>query len=116
MKISLNWLKEYIEIKETPEEIAHILTMTGLEVEGIETVETVKGGLKGVVIGEVMECKKHPNADKLSITKVDIGELELSPIVCGAPNVTKGQKVLVAKVGATLYTEGSDGFKIKKAK
>ena len=116
MKISLNWLKEYIEIKETPEEIAHILTMTGLEVEGVETVETIKGGLKGVVIGEVMECKKHPNADKLSITKVDIGELELSPIVCGAPNVTKGQKVLVAKVGATLYTDGSDGFKIKKAK
>ena len=116
MKISLNWLKEYIKIKETPEEIAHILTMTGLEVEGIETVETVRGGLKGVVIGEVLSCAKHPNADKLSITKVDIGADEPSPIVCGAPNVAEGQKVLVAKIGTTLYPKGSDGFKIKKAK
>lgn len=116
MKISLNWLKEYIEITETPEEIAHVLTMTGLEVEGIETVETIKGGLKGVVIGEVVECAKHPNADNLSITKVDVGALDSIPIVCGAPNVTKGQKVLVAKVGTTLYPAGSDGFKIKKAK
>ena len=73
MKISLNWLKDYIEIKETPEELAHILTMTGLEVEGIETVETIRGGLRGVVIGEVLECERHPNADKLSITKVDAG-------------------------------------------
>ncbi len=116
MKISLNWLKEYIEISETPEEIAHILTMTGLEVEGVESIETIKGGLRGVVIGEVLECAKHPNADKLSVTSVDIGELEPSPIVCGAPNVEEGQKVLVAKVGTTLYPEGSDGFKIKKAK
>lgn len=116
MKISLNWLKEYIEITETPDEIAHILTMTGLEVEGIETVETIKGGLKGVVIGEVLECSKHPNADKLSITSVDIGEEEPSPIVCGAPNVAKGQKVVVAKVGTTLFPKGSDGFKIKKTK
>jgi phenylalanyl-tRNA synthetase beta chain len=117
MKISLNWLKDYIEIKESPEEIAHMLTMTGLEVEGIETVESVKGGLKGVVIGEVIECAKHPNADKLSITKVDIGEEELAPIVCGAPNVLKGQKVAVATVGSTLYPHGSnEGFKIKKAK
>jgi phenylalanyl-tRNA synthetase beta chain len=117
MKISLNWLKDYIEIKESPEEIAHMLTMTGLEVEGIETVESVKGGLKGVVIGEVIECAKHPNADKLSITKVDIGEEELAPIVCGAPNVLKGQKVAVATVGSTLYPHRSnEGFKIKKAK
>ncbi len=116
MKISLNWLKEYIEISESPEEIAHILTMTGLEVEGIETVETIKGGLNGVVIGEVMECAKHPNADKLSITSVDIGEEELLPIVCGAPNVRAGQKVLIAKVGTTLYPLGGEGFKIKKTK
>lgn len=116
MKISLNWLKEYIEITETPDEIAHILTMTGLEVEGLETVETIKGGLKGVVIGEVLECSKHPNADKLSVTSVDIGEEEPSPIVCGAPNVAKGQKVVVAKVGTMLFPTGSDGFKIKKAK
>jgi phenylalanyl-tRNA synthetase beta chain len=116
MKISLNWLKEYIELKESPEEIAHILTMTGLEVEGIEKVETIRGGLQGVVIGEVVECTAHPNADKLSITKVDVGENELLPIVCGAPNVARGQKVVVAKVGTTLYPQGSDGFKIKKAK
>ena len=116
MKISLNWLKKYIEIKETPEEIAHILTMTGLEVEGLETVESDRGGLQGVVIGEVLECAKHPNADKLSITKVDIGADEPIPIVCGAPNVAAGQKVVVAKVGTTLYPNGSDGFKIKKAK
>ena len=116
MKISLNWLKEYIEIPESPEEIAHVLTMTGLEVEGLEVVETVKGGLKGVVVGEVLECSKHPNADKLSVTKVDIGDDGLVPIVCGAPNVAKGQKVAVAKVGTTLYPAGSEGFKIKKAK
>ncbi len=116
MKISLNWLKEYIEISESAKEIAHILTMTGLEVEGIESVETIKGGLNGVVIGEVMECAKHPNADKLSLTKVDIGEVEFLPIVCGAPNVSTGQKVLIAKVGTTLYPLGGDGFKIKKAK
>lgn len=116
MKISLNWLKEYIKIKETPEEIAHILTMTGLEVEGIETVETIKGGLDGVVIGEVLSCAKHPNADKLSITRVDIGGDESIPIVCGAPNVAVGQKVVVAKVGTMLYPKDGDGFKIKKAK
>ncbi len=81
MKISLSWLKEYIEIQESPEEIAHILTMTGLEVEGIETIEIIKGGLKGVVIGEVLACSKHPNADKLSVTMVDLGDAEPVPIV-----------------------------------
>ncbi len=116
MKISLNWLKQYIDIQETPEEIAHILTMTGLEVESLERVETVKGGLKDVVIGEVLECSKHPDADKLSITKVDVGYGAPLPIVCGAPNVGVGQKVVVAKVGATLYPAGSEGFNIKKAK
>jgi len=116
MKISLNWLKDYIDINETPEELAHLLTMTGLEVEGVETVETIRGGLKGVVIGEVLECSKHPNADKLRVTKVDIGIERSLPIVCGAPNVAQGQKVVVATVGTTLYPDGSDGFKIKKAK
>ncbi|MEN7548637.1 phenylalanine--tRNA ligase subunit beta [Rapidithrix thailandica] len=116
MKISLDWLKEYIDIDETAEEIGHMLTMSGLEVEGIEQFETIRGGLSGVVIGEVMECERHPNADKLSVTKVDIGGEELSPIVCGAPNVAKGQKVLVATVGATLYPNGGEAFKIKKAK
>jgi phenylalanyl-tRNA synthetase beta chain len=90
--------------------------MTGLEVESLERVETVKGGLKDVVIGEVLECSKHPDADKLSVTKVDVGEGTPLPIVCGAPNVAVGQKVVVAKVGATLYPAGSEGFKIKKAK
>ncbi len=116
MNISLNWLKSYIELKETPEEIAHMLTMTGLEVEGMQTVESIRGGLREVVIGEVLSCEKHPNADKLSITQVGIGEETPLPIVCGAPNVAKGQKVIVAKVGAMLYPTGSEGFKIKKAK
>lgn len=116
MKISLNWLKEYIQITETPEEIAHMLTMSGLEVEGIEEIEQVKGGLRGVVIGEVMECSKHPNADKLSIAKVDIGKEQAVPIVCGAPNVAKGQKVVVATTGTTLYMPDDKEFVIKKAK
>lgn len=116
MKISLNWLKDFIEIKETPQEISDLLTQSGLEVEGLEEIEAVKGGLKGLVIGQVMSCEKHPNADKLSITTVDIGQEELSPIVCGASNIAKGQKVVVATVGATLYPSNGESFKIKKAK
>ena len=117
MKISLNWLKQYINIKETPDQLAHMLTMTGLEVEGYEVLETIKGGLKGLVIGEVLECSKHPNADKLNITKVDIGSGGIVPIVCGAPNVATGQKVVVATVGTTLFPMGSsEGFMIKQAK
>ncbi len=116
MKISLNWLKQFIDLKESPQEISKILTDTGLEVEGLEEVESVPGGLKGLVIGEVIECAPHPNADKLKLTKVDIGENELSPIVCGAPNVAAGQKVVVATVGATLYPASGDSFTIKKAK
>jgi len=116
MKISLSWLKEYIDIEESTDEIAHLLTMTGLEVEGIEEVESVRGGLKGVVIGEVIACEKHPNADKLSLAKVDIGKDDPLPIVCGAPNVEKGQKVAVATVGTTLYTYDNREFKIKKSK
>ncbi|NVK82726.1 MAG: phenylalanine--tRNA ligase subunit beta, partial [Cytophagia bacterium] len=116
MKISLNWLKQYIDISETPEEISKILTDTGLEVEGLEEIESVKGGLKGLVIGEVLTCTQHPNADKLNLTTVDIGGDEPSPIVCGAPNVAAGQKVVVATVGATLYPSGGESFTIKKAK
>lgn len=116
MKLSLNWLRDYIDLPESIDEVAHRLTMSGLEVEGIEHVENIKGGLKGVVIGEVLSCEKHPNADNLSVTKVDIGLEEHKPIVCGAPNVAAGQKVVVATVGTTLYPEGNDGFKIKKAK
>lgn len=116
MKISLNWLKQYIELPESPKEIGDQLTHSGLEVEGLEEVESVKGGLKGLVIGEVLTCEKHPNADKLSVTTVDIGATEPSPIVCGAPNVAVGQKVIVATVNATLYPTSGDSFKIKKAK
>ncbi len=116
MKISVSWLKDYISFDQSTEEIGDMLTMSGLEVEGIETYEQVPGGLKGLVIGEVLTVSKHPNADRLSVTTVDIGEAEPSPIVCGAPNVAAGQKVVVATVGTMLYPEGGDAFEIKKAK
>jgi len=116
MKISLNWLKEFIDLDEDVEQIAEVLTDTGLEVEGLESFEEIKGGLSGVVIGEVLQCAKHPNADILSITMVDIGTEKLSPIVCGAPNVAVGQKVAVATIGTTLHPISGDVFKIKKAK
>lgn len=116
MKISLNWLKEFIALEEDVEKISEVLTDTGLEVEGLEPFEEIEGGMEGLVIGEVLTCARHANADKLSVTTVDIGADEPSPIVCGAPNVAKGQKVVVATVGATLYPEGGEPFKIKKAK
>lgn len=116
MKISYNWLKEYVEITETPEELGKILTGTGLEVELVEPTESVVGGLKGLVIGEVLTCAKHPNADKLSITTVDIGTGTPLHIVCGAPNVTAGQKVIVAPPGVTIYPTAGEPFTIKKAK
>ncbi len=115
MNISYNWLKQYIDIDMPVEEVSKILTSIGLEVEGIETYETIKGGLEGFVVGEVKTCAKHPNADKLSITTVDIGGTDLLPIVCGAPNVAAGQKVIVATVGTTIY-KGEENFKIQKAK
>lgn len=116
MKISLNWLKEYITITESPEKTCERLTDTGLEVEGLEKIESIPGGLEGLVIGEVLTCKAHPNADKLSLTTVDTGSGEPVQIVCGAPNVAAGQKVIVAPVGATLYPSGGEPFRIKKAK
>ena len=116
MKISLDWLRTYIDLDQTPEEIAAVLTATGLEVEGLETFESIKGNLEGIVIGEVIACDKHPNADKLKVTSVNIGIDEPAPIVCGAPNVAVGQKVVVAKVNTTLYPESGEPFKIKKAK
>ena len=115
MKISYNWLKEFADLDLAPEEAARILTNTGLEVESIEQFESLKGGLKGVVIGEVKTCAKHPDADKLSVTTVDIGNGVILPIVCGAPNVAAGQKVVVATVGTTIYM-GDKSFEIKKAK
>tara|TARA_Y100000385_G_scaffold291633_1_gene370940 strand:- start:6385 stop:8820 length:2436 start_codon:yes stop_codon:yes gene_type:complete len=116
MKVSLNWLKDYIEIDKDPIQLGEILTAIGLEVEGMEEVETVPGGLKGLVVGEVMECGKHPNADRLSLTQVDIGDGAVKSIVCGAPNVAKGQKVIIATVGAMLYPTVGEPFKIKKGK
>ncbi len=117
MKISYNWLKAYIGFSIEPVELARILTNTGLEVEGMEDFETVKGGLEGVVIGKVLTCEKHPDADKLTVTTVDIGAGEPLQIVCGAPNVAVKQTVPVATVGTTLYPAGSDkGFAIRSAK
>ncbi len=116
MKISYNWLKQYIQIEETPIELGKILTSTGLEVESIEPFESIPGGLKGLVVGEVLTCIKHPNADKLSITSVDIGESKPSQIVCGAPNVAVGQKVIVAKPGTEIHPLNGEPFTIKKAK
>ncbi len=116
MKISYNWLKQFIKIDWTPEKTAELLTDLGLEVEGIEAYQSVKGGLEGVVIGKVLTCVKHPNADKLNITTVDIGEDMPLQIVCGAPNVAVGQKVPVATIGTSLYTPEGDPWTIKKGK
>ncbi len=116
MKVSIDWLREFIDVPATAEEIADKLTLSGLEVEGIEIFDRIPGGLKGLVIGEVLSVEKHPNADRLRLTQVNIGESEPLPIVCGAPNVAQGQKVVVATVGATLYPKGGDAFTIKKSK
>ncbi len=116
MKVSYNWLNQYIKTDLSPEKMSEILTDTGLEVEGLEKVETIKGGLEGVVIGEVLTKDKHPDADKLSVTTVNIGKNEPLQIVCGAPNVDAGQKVVVVTVGATLYPSPNESFKIKKSK
>tara|TARA_A100001011_G_scaffold24137_1_gene23988 strand:- start:4449 stop:6857 length:2409 start_codon:yes stop_codon:yes gene_type:complete len=116
VKISINWLKEYLETKSNPEEISDILTNLGLEVEKILPFESVKGGLTGVVAGKVLKCEKHPNADRLKVTSIDLGNNETSEIVCGAPNIMEGQIVPIAKVGSKIYTNGGDEIKIKKSK
>lgn len=115
MNISYSWLKQYIDTALGPDAVANILTNIGLEVEAVEYVEKIKGGLEGFVIGEVRTCEKHPDADKLTVTTVDIGQHALLNIVCGAPNVSPGQRVVVATVGATVY-RGNESFLIKKAK
>ncbi|MBP7509761.1 MAG: phenylalanine--tRNA ligase subunit beta, partial [Prolixibacteraceae bacterium] len=115
MNIAYSWLKEYIDIDIQPIELGQILTSLGLEVGSIEEVETIKGGLKGLVVGEVLTCEKHPDSDHLSKTTVNVGTGEILPIVCGAPNVAAGQKVIVAVVGTTLY-DGDKEFTIKKSK
>lgn len=117
MKISLNWLKSYIDTSLKAEEIANILTHIGLEVEGMEQIESIRGGLEGLVIGKVLTCEQHPNADKLHVTTVDLGQDEPLQIVCGAPNVAAGKKVVVATINTMLYPTGeAEGFKIKKSK
>lgn len=116
MKISYNWLKQFINVKLPAEEVETLLTDLGLEVEGITKFESVKGGLEGIVVGEVISCEQHPNADRLKLTKVNIGSDELLSIVCGAPNVAKGQKVPVATVGTKLYDDKGEEWVIKKGK
>jgi phenylalanyl-tRNA synthetase beta chain len=116
MTISYNWLSEYLPESIAPEKLSKILTSIGLEVESVEKYQAVKGGLEGLVIGEVVECGKHPDADKLSITKVNIGQPDLLQIVCGAPNVAQGQKVVVATIGSTIYPSTGDPLIMKKAK
>ena len=116
MKISYNWLKNYVNFDWMPEELADRLTMAGLEVEGIEKVESIPGGLSGIVVGEVKDVSQHPNADKLRLCKIDVGQENLLSIVCGAPNIALGQKVPVATIGTTMYPKDHDPFKIKKSK
>ncbi|MBE7630383.1 phenylalanine--tRNA ligase subunit beta [Tenacibaculum piscium] len=116
MKISYNWLKQFLQTDWEAEKTGELLTDLGLEVEGIETVESIKGSLKGIVVGEVKTCIKHPNADTLKITTVDLGDGQPVQIVCGAPNVDVGQKVPVATIGTTLYDDKGTPFKIKKGK
>jgi len=115
MNISYNWLKEYVDFDLAPQEVADALTSIGLEVDALDEVQTIKGGLEGLVIGEVLTCTEHPNSDHLHITTVNLGDGEPQQIVCGAPNVAAGQKVVVATLGAKLY-DGDDCFTIKKSK
>ncbi|MDO4956686.1 MAG: phenylalanine--tRNA ligase subunit beta [Bacteroidales bacterium] len=115
MNISYKWLKEYVDFDMTPEEVAAALTSEGLEVDGVEEVQSIKGGLEGIVIGEVLTCEPHPNSDHMHVTTVNLGAGEPTQIVCGAPNVAAGQKVVVATLGTKLY-DGDECFTIKKSK
>ena len=116
MKISYNWLKQFIKIDWSAEKTSKLLTDLGLEVEGLDIFQSVKGGLKGIIVGHVLTCEQHPNADRLKITTVDIGDKQPLNIVCGAPNVAEGQKVAVATIGTTLYTSEGEAWTIKKGK
>lgn len=116
MKISYNWIKQFIKTEWNAEQTAELLTDLGLEVEGVSVYESVKGGLKGVVVGHVLECEQHPNADRLKVTKVAIGQDQVVQIVCGAPNVAVGQKVPVATIGTMLYDAQGNPWEIKKGK
>ncbi len=116
MKISYNWLKQFIQVDWPAEKTGELLTDLGLEIEGIDSFESVKGGLEGIVVGEVLTCEQHPNADRLKVTTVNVGQEAPLHIVCGAPNVAAGQKVPVATIGTTLYTAEGEAWKIKKGK
>jgi phenylalanyl-tRNA synthetase beta chain len=116
MNISLNWLQDFIKQPIALDELSHKLTMAGLEIENTYPYTSVEGGLEGLIIGQIVDCQKHPNADKLSLCKVNIGSEELLSIVCGAPNVAKDQKVIVAPVGSTIYPKKGEPFEIKSAK
>lgn len=116
MKISYRWLQQYLPIEESPDELAEILTSLGLEVSGVETVYSVPGGLEGVIVAQVLTCEPHPNANRLSLTTVDIGSEKPLPIVCGAPNVAAGQKVLVALPGTTIHPTEGEPFEISARK
>lgn len=116
MRISWNWLRQYINTDLTPQQAAEVLTSTGLETESVVPYEPVKGMLAGVVVGQVLECAKHPDADRLSVCLVDIGNGEPQRIVCGAPNVAHGQKVFVATIGTTINLADGTSFVIKKSK
>ena len=115
MNVSYKWLKEYVDFDLTPQETADALTSCGLEVDALEEVQSVKGGLKGLYVGKVLTCEEHPNSDHLHVTTVDLGKGEPQQIVCGAPNVAAGQKVIVADLGCVLY-DGDQSFTIKKSK
>ena len=115
MNISYKWLKEYVDFDLTPQEVCDALTSGGLEVDALEEVQTIKGGLKGLYVGKVLTCEMHPNSDHLHVTTVDLGRETPSQIVCGAPNVAAGQKVIVADIGCVLY-DGDNEFTIKKSK
>ena len=115
MKVAYSWLKEYAELDLSVDECSQLLTDCGLEIDAVEEVESIRGGLKGLVVGEVLTCEPHPDSDHLHLTKVNIGEGEPLPIVCGAANVAAGQKVIVATIGTVLY-DGDKSFTIKKSK
>ena len=115
MKISYNWIKRFLKVDLPHYQISEMLTDLGLEVEGVSPFESVRGGLKGVIVGKVLNCIQHPNADRLKVTQVDLGSDKVQ-IVCGAPNIAKGQKVAVATLGTELYDQNGDAFKIKKSK
>lgn len=115
MNISYKWLKEYVDFSLTPQETAAALTSTGLEVDALEEVQSIRGGLKGLYVGKVLTCEAHPNSDHLHVTTVDLGKEAPQQIVCGAPNVAAGQKVIVADLGCVLY-DGDKEFTIKRSK